>query len=218
VTGVIERAGEWFAAGRTVAEITGSVIRDWVGGIREHIAELAAEADSEMRDYAATLQLAILGQASSAFAQLGDGALVVLTPEGNWSCVFWPMHGEYSNTTFFITDATALQMLQTECWTRPVNEVAAFSDGLEPLVLDFKQRTAFQPFFARMFRPLRASVSDGVDETLTHKLAAYLGSPPVTTRTNDDLTLVLATRMEPPPASATEPPIARDAWDSKPIY
>jgi hypothetical protein len=218
VAGVIERSQEWFAAKRTVSEITGSVIRDWVSGIRENIAELAGAANSEMRDYAATLLLAILGQTHSAFAQLGDGALVVLTPEQDWSWVFWPMHGEYSNSTFFVTDAAALQTLQIESWARPVHEVAAFSDGLEPLVLDFKERTAFQPFFARMFRPMRASKADGADETLTHELTAYLNSPPVTSRADDDLTLVLATRLDPPATSATEPTVACNARDSEPAY
>ena len=169
VAGVLERADAWFAAERTVADISDAVIRNWVGGIREEIAELAGKTQTEMRDYAATLLLAVLGQTHSTFAQLGDGALVALTAEQEWSWVFWPMHGEYCNTTYFIVDETATKMLQVESNSRAVHEIAAFSDGLEPLVLDFKERTAFYPFFTRVFRPLRASTVDGVDVPLSRK-------------------------------------------------
>jgi hypothetical protein len=214
VAGVLERAGAWFAAERTVAEITDALIRNWVEGIREEIGELACETQTEMRDYAATLLLAVLGQTHSAFAQLGDGALVALTAEQEWSWVFWPMHGEYCNTTYFIVDETAIKMLQVECQARAILEIAVFSDGLEPLVLDFKERTAFYPFFTRVFRPLRASTVDGVDVPLSRQLTEYLRSTSITARTDDDLTLVLATRVELPPSRSTpEATNSSDAGD-----
>jgi len=214
VDGVLKRADAWFAAEHTVTEITNEVIRDWVEGIREEIAELAGETHSEMRDYAATFLLAVLGQAHSAFAQLGDGALVALTAEQEWSWIFWPMHGEYCNTTYFIVDETALKMLQVECQARAVHEIAAFSDGLEPLVLDFRERTAFFPFFLRALSPLRVSKADGADVSLSRQLAEYLRSKSITSRTDDDLTLVLATRVELPPSRSTpEATNASDAGD-----
>lgn len=215
VDGIVEQAAEWLRTGRLVAEIDDAVMREWLKGIREEIAERASEAESEMRDFAATLLCAILSETHSAFAQLGDGAIVVLTPELEWSWVFWPMHGEYANTTYFVTDEKAVANLQFESRPRPVHEVAAFSDGLEPLVLEFKTKAAFQPFFSRMFRPLRGSSAKGRDESLVAQLAAYLRSPAVTARADDDLTLVLATRLDDAPPQL--PPVSEtsDARDNE---
>lgn len=196
---VIEQAEAWLIADRRVCEIDIATARDWLNGIREHIAEKAGEAESEMRDYAATLLFAVISQTHSVFAQLGDGAIVVLTPEHEWSWVFWPMHGEYANTTYFVTDDTAAKNIQFEARPRAVREIAAFTDGLEPLVLEFKTKSAFQPFFGRMFRPLRASAAVGRDAQLSAQLDAYLRSPTITAKADDDLTLVMATTVDPPP-------------------
>lgn len=209
---VLECAKAWFADRRGVSEITASVVHDWVSGIREQIAEIAGSAEQSMRDYAATLMLAILGETHSAFAQLGDGAMVVLTDERDWSWIFWPMHGEYANTTFFVTEDNALADLQFECRERAVHEIAGFTDGLEALVLDYKERTVFQPFFDRMLRPLRASSTEGEDHTLSRQLASYLGSPAISSRSDDDLSLVLATRV--PSVGPTHELIDTNAQDS----
>jgi hypothetical protein len=193
----------WFSGGRLLEEITEAVVRDWIAGIVEQIAEEAGSSGNELRDYAATLLFAALGPNCAVFSQLGDGAMVVLTEEHEWSWVFWPMHGEYANTTYFITDPTALKLLQFESCQRAIHEVATFSDGLEPLVLDYKERIASQSFFNRMLRPLRSSEVKGVDVALCGQLASYLTSPRITSRVDDDLSLVLATRM-PPSASEGE--------------
>ena len=196
---VIEQAVAWLISGRRVGDIDVATARDWLNGIREHIAEKAGEAESEMRDFAATLLFAVVSQTHSVFVQLGDGAIVVLTPEHEWSWVFWPMHGEYANTTYFVTDDAAAKNLQFEARPRPVREIAAFTDGLEPLVLEFKTKSAFQPFFGRMFRPLRASTVAGRDEQLSAQLTAYLRSPVITAKADDDLTLVMATTVDEAP-------------------
>ena len=155
------QASAWLSQERTVSDISREVICEWINGVREQIAESAGEHGEAMQDYAATLLMAVIGPSHAAFAQIGDGALVASSVGKDWSCIFWPMRGDYANTTYFVTDDNALESVQFECRTGLVEEVAALTDGLEPLVLEYAQKRAFQPFFARIFKPLRASTVSG---------------------------------------------------------
>jgi hypothetical protein len=76
---------------------------------------------------------------------------------------------------------------------------------LQRLALHYEGRTAHAPFFRPMFAPVRAA-DPGRAETLSTQLAAFLGSQPVNARTDDDKTLVLATRREPLPAETAPGP------------
>jgi hypothetical protein len=194
VNAVCEQAEAWLSSGGALDAIDRGLIADWLCGVREMIAEAAADADREMRDFACTILLALVGEQRAAFAQLGDGAMVVLTGEREWSWVFWPQHGPYANTTFFVTDDIALEKFEFDSSAQRVDEIALFSDGLERLVLDHKAQAAHEPFFNRMFGPLRASAADGTDPALSQHLADYLGSQTIRARSDDDITLVLACR------------------------
>ena len=77
---------------------------------------------------------------------------------------------------------------------RRIDEVALFSDGLQRLALHYQTRTAHAGFFKPMLATLRAAPADAL-ESLSTQLAAYLSSPAVNERTDDDKTLVLATRQ-----------------------
>jgi hypothetical protein len=77
-----------------------------------------------------------------------------------------------------------------------VDEIALFSDGLQMLALQFDTRRAHAPFFQPMFARLRTE-APGESTTLTGLLTEYLGSPVINKRTDDDKTLVLATRLPP---------------------
>lgn len=150
----------------------------------------AERLDVRPREIACTALLAVVGPASAAFAQLGDGALVVGDGEGHRP-IFWPEPEEYANATDFLTDDGFAERLRFETLAGPVAEVAAFTDGLQRLALDFATRTAHPAFFGPMFKQLR----DAADpETLTEPFRGFLDSPRVNERTDDDKTLVLAVR------------------------
>jgi hypothetical protein len=68
-----------------------------------------------------------------------------------------------------------------------------FSDGLQRLALVYESQTAYTPFFEPMFSVLRKADLAACD-TLSDQLARFLSSPKVNERTDDDKTLVLATR------------------------
>ena len=86
----------------------------------------------------------------------------------------------------------------------PIDEVALFTDGIKFLVLHYATKTVHAPFFEKMFSPVRASKTEHVDEALSAGLERYLASPAVCERTDDDKTLILATRRAPP--TPADPP------------
>ena len=153
------------------------------------------------RELACTLLSAVVGPGWAAFAQVGDGAIVFDGPEGH-QLAFWPDNGEYANTTRFLTDADHPRHLRVDRLDRPVAELALLSDGIQMLALDYTNARVHGAFFAPMFRTLRDAPDLGV---LHASLAAFLGSPRVNGRTDDDKTLFLATR-DPEPVDADDAP------------
>lgn len=142
------------------------------------------------RDLACTALVAVVGPSSFAVGQIGDGAIVL--GDGTTSrTVFWPDPAEYANATDFLTDDRFADALRVETGALPVAEVAILTDGLQRLALDFAARAPHDPFFRPMFAGLRSATDP---EALLEPLRAFLDSPPVNGRTDDDKTLVLAIR------------------------
>lgn len=168
-----------------------SDVTDWLHELRDQIAKMAAAEGLRSRDYAATVLAAVVAENEALYFQIGDGAIVELT-EDRYSPVFWPQGGEYAGTTHFVTDHSFEDKLDFSVVTRRVDELALFTDGIERLTLNFAERTAHQPFFRQIFGPLRATTAP---ETLSKPLQAFLGSENVAKRTDDDRTLILATRL-----------------------
>jgi hypothetical protein len=138
----------------------------------------------------------------AAFFQVGDGAIVVDAepPRQGYDCVFWPAHDEYENVTFFAAQPDAAEHLLWTLVDRPVAELALFSDGLQRLALDYAAQQPYAPFFRSMLSPLHdqdaGPNADQVagEDGLSLSLAAFLDSPRVNDRTDDDKTLMLAVR------------------------
>ena len=138
------------------------------------------------REVACTALLALVGPAAAAFAQVGDGAIVV----GD-RVVFWPEPAEYANATDFLTDADWAANLRFESVTGPISEFAVLTDGLQRLALDFASKTPHAAFFRPLFDAL---TTDADADSLIEPLRMFLDSPRVNARTDDDKTLVIAAR------------------------
>jgi hypothetical protein len=110
--------------------------------------------------------------------------------------VFWPEAGEYANMTRFITDPDALEHVRSVVTDAAPDEIAVFTDGIQRLALDFRAVAVHAPFFAPMMAVLRQQPPDEC-ALLEAQLAAFLDSPKVNSRTDDDKTLVLASRRAP---------------------
>lgn len=186
---------DYVSGGGHVEAISRDLAGRWIKGVVYRLSMKSWTEEAQPRDYACTLLAVICGERATAFVQIGDGAIVISDGwSTNWRHVFWPQHGEFANTTNFITSEDALQVMEFQLTTEPIAEVALFSDGLENLVLNKTSRTVHAPFFDSMFPSVRRSRAGGPDAALGRDLEKYLSTPTVTDRTNDDKTLILATR------------------------
>jgi hypothetical protein len=169
---------------------------DVVHFVEQARARLVAAARREAqnaRDFSCTLLTALVDARSAVFFQIGDGAIVYQAQDGHYVPALWPQSGEYANCTFFLTDADAAERVQA-ARARSVHELALFTDGLQGLALQLVNRAAHGPFFEPMFARLRGA-SAARPRGLRGELQSFLDSKAVNQRTDDDKTLVLATRL-----------------------
>jgi hypothetical protein len=189
----VQAATQYVKKGHNLEALSADVTREWLDDIRDRIGSAASRIGTTPREFAATLVGCLIGTNCSVFVHVGDGAFVFRTEgELGWNVPTWPAQGEYAATTFFVTDEPELH-LQFVRVCEPIEEVAIFSDGMERLALQFSTKTAFAPFFDKMFAPLQDSIV-GRNRKLSRDLRSFLDSPPVCARTDDDKTLVLAKR------------------------
>jgi len=186
----------YLSDGGKLQELTRERASDWVVEVAEALAARADLNGHAVRDYACTLLVGVFGSETAAFIQVGDGAIVVSHGEADgWSYVFWPQHGEYANSTNFVISANAAEVMEFEVAPRRIDEFAMFSDGIENLVLHLASKTVHGPFFDTMIAPVRAVAEVGPDARLSRGLETYLSSPKICERTDDDKTLILASRV-----------------------
>lgn len=163
----------------------------WCKEMRSQIEDRARELDVDIRQLACTFLAAVVGQSTALFLQIGDGAIVTRDEEG-YRAVFWPQSGEFANTTNFLTDVEFEDRVEWTRYEERVDELAMFTDGLERLALRFADRSVHDPFLT----PMLAAIRDAENtEEYFELLRQFLDSPKVNERTNDDKTLILATRL-----------------------
>jgi len=172
-----------------------TLVKEWIKDIRRAIYALADANALTARNYACTLLGAVVGPNQALFFQVGDGAIVASSGYAQ-GVVFWPDSGPYANMTNFVTEEDVLAHLHITVTSAYIDEVALFSDGIQRLALSFEQRTSHTPFFEPMLNVLRRQ-NPVKCEALDEQLACFLNSPQVNERTDDDKTLVLATRRAP---------------------
>jgi len=183
-------------------EITREFVQEWMSRLRAEIKDRADAADLSAREFACTVLGAVVGEHRAAFFQIGDGAIVVSNraEPDDYGWVFWPQHGEFANQTNFVTQDNALDVFEFELEDRCIDEIAVFTDGIERLVLDLQDKTAHAPFFRTLFGWLVKTDPATADAEIPNSqvIKQYLASKPVNDRTDDDKTLVLASRRQTP--------------------
>jgi hypothetical protein len=156
----------------------------------------AEELSCPLRDLACTLNVAVLLPEWSWFLQIGDGAIVVQRSVADpFEVVFWPDNGEYANQTYFLTDVPDAHV-HARLDERPLDRVSVITDGLQTLALVLAEQRAHPPFFLPMFGTLEAAPGGGehTHRALEPALSGFLDSSGINARTNDDKTLILASR------------------------
>ena len=187
---LLSTIGDWLHRNGTLPLVLETQATQWIRPVHERLVAEAARLEVHPRQLSCTLLFAVLGSEGAAFGQIGDGAIVARRGD-DYEHLLWPRAGEYANTTFFVTDPKFADNLQCVWCAIPPEEVALFTDGLQTLALDFNRRQAHGPFFAPMFQALAAAAEP---EALLGPLVDFLRSPAIAERTDDDKTLILATR------------------------
>ncbi|MBS1797018.1 MAG: protein phosphatase 2C domain-containing protein [Acidobacteria bacterium] len=167
--------------------------RRWIGYFQQQIAATAAADKKEPRDYASTLIGAVIGPTAAAFYQIGDGG-IVFSPDGapeSYRFAVPPVEAEYVNVTDFITDETAAERLRFVLVEEPVEDLILFSDGIYAVAVDYQSNRPHEPFLMPMIAPLRRG---GAVNGLNEKLENFLASPKINEKTDDDKTIILASR------------------------
>ncbi len=174
------------------------ILKEAVRSAREALEAEAHRQKKSLREFATTLIIAICAPEITGAAQIGDGAMVTAgdgisaDEDDGYTLFSAPQRGEYANTTNFITSDGWRDTLDVSMRRGGVNLLAMFTDGVQSIALDAAAGNApHAPFFDPLFR-----WAEGQEDTdaAGASLAAFLSSPRVTARADDDLTLLLAVR------------------------
>ena len=188
----LDEIGDAALADPALAFLTLGYARNWLSALRQALRDLGS---APLEDYACTLLGAVITEGIAVFMQIGDGAIVASSGAAlDW--VFWPQNGEFANSTCFVTQADAADILMFARREQDIQEVALFSDGIERLVMNLAARKVHAPALRPILDWL-AGTHEAPDAP-SPALLAYLGSAHVQRRTDDDTTLVVATRGAPP--------------------
>ena len=149
----------------------------------------AATREVDCSELASTMILILANSQFVAAAHIGDGAVVVAEASEMFSLTI-PAPGEYLNDAVFLTSKDALQTTQLKVWRGRASGVAAFSDGLQLLCLQWPECKPHAAFFKPLFEFVRNITNEA---GRTEELASFLHSERIEKLTDDDVTLVLAT-------------------------
>jgi len=161
----------------------------------EELVILAKVSSATLNEYSCTFLGCVLYEDSSIFFQIGDGIIIREDGCGNYTTIWLPQNGEYSNTTTFLIDDSFFGNLKIQKLDQPINEIALTTDGLQMLILNNETNNIHKPFLYELFKWLRLADTPEKTNILSKKLAEYLSSEKINTRTDDDKTLFLATRL-----------------------
>ncbi len=176
-----------------IGPLTEAYMRGLFADTARQLFEYAKENGRAPRDYATTFLGLIADRHQTAIMHIGDGAIIRGMADETYECVSWPQNGEYINSTNFISEQNADEKLDLKILDTGVEEIAMFTDGIQMLTLQYAAKAVHAPFFRPMFVQLRQE-PPGEPEQLKSALSAFLASPRILERTDDDKTLFLASR------------------------
>jgi len=182
------------AKAASVKSLTADFGRLWISYFQQKIAEISLANKKELRDYASTFVGAVIGETCAVFYQVGDGGIVFSTSGDAKSYRFAiaPVETEYVNVTEFVTDETAVESLRFELIEETVEDLILFSDGIYAVAVDYQNNQPHEPFLMPMIAPLRNG--NGAINGLNEKLENFLASAKINEKTDDDKTIILASR------------------------
>jgi hypothetical protein len=174
----------------THLEAVSGLLRQAAAEAREAVRREAEARNTPLRAFASTLIVIINLPCGTAVAHIGDGAVVVRDAAGQLLTLSAPERGEYANETSFLTNENALDTLRLSLFPGVVTHMAAFTDGIQGMALESRTWQPHSGFFTPLFHFVdRLAEEDSVG---TEQLTAWLQSPKIMERTDDDMSLLLA--------------------------
>ncbi|HYW20113.1 MAG TPA: PP2C family serine/threonine-protein phosphatase [Nodularia sp. (in: cyanobacteria)] len=169
--------------------IVQSLLNQALLSAKKAVEDEAVACSKQPQDLATTLIIMVATPDMVAVVQIGDGLAVAKDDQGNLLALTTPDNGEYINQTTFLTSPNALDTAQIRLWRETIVNVGVLTDGLQMLALNMVVGEPHKPFFF----PLFDFVENADDQTIAkEQLVRFLGSERITQRTDDDLTLILA--------------------------
>lgn len=192
------------SASASVKSLTEDFGKRWITYFQQKVAETARADGKTARDYASTLVAAVIGETGAVFYQIGDGGIVI-SDSGlpkSYRFAVAPAESEYVNMTDFVTDAAASERLRFNLVEETIEDLILFSDGIFPIAVDYQTNQPHEPFLIPMIAPLRnlnssSTNGNGAGNDLNEKLEKFLASPKLNEKTDDDKTIILASRAQP---------------------
>lgn len=159
-------------------------------GVFEAACAALGEEPAERAERATTLLVGVLDDQRLAVGQVGDG-FAVIRRNGIYGIVGEVDDREYVNETVFLSSSSWRDHLRvTTIDAAAVDACALLTDGLQLVAIELATATPFAGFFD----PLFAWLGSGADTAPDEELAAFLASPRLAERTDDDVSLALIRR------------------------
>ena len=162
----------------------------WVDHYQHLILNKSSTEEKDVREYSSTFSAAIVTPDKAKFYQIGDGSILYSIGEGFEFGIDTP-ESEYVNMTHFLTDEDASDQIEFYETEEEIQDIVLFTDGIENIAIDYASGKPYEPFLLPMLAPLRNGSSNG---SLSEKLGEFLSSPAINEKTDDDKTLILASR------------------------
>jgi hypothetical protein len=173
---------------------------DWkelfLGAAKQARAAVEKEAETRKirpRDLASTLVCCAIAPDWMGAMQIGDGAVLAGENEERFLVLTKPVVSEYLNETVFLTSPDYVERMQITVLPGQTRRLAMFTDGLQMLALKMPLAQPHIPFFKPLFGLLEQTPDVAASQA---RLEEFLRSPRLRTRTDDDLTLLLASSRE----------------------
>lgn len=170
---------------------------EWARLLTETLADAKMALGSEAKarslpssDLATTLIVVVATPDLVAAVQIGDGAVISVDEGGGMLCVTRPPAGEYLNETVFLTSSEALDFASPVVWRGRLRHLAVISDGLQMAALRMPAAEPHPGFFKPLFGFLEEQSEPGAAQ---EAVVSFLASSRLRERTDDDVTLILAT-------------------------
>jgi hypothetical protein len=168
-------------------DILESIILNAIELTRICLARENVNCNNSMEDFHATVVGILVRRQSGTFFQIGDGAGIAIMEKDTFDPIIsLPENGEYSDQTFFYTEADWIRHTRFTPINHPVSQITLMTDG----AMSFAMAKENEGFDEKFMGPVSRYLKDVDSSTGSKALAATLDDERTHTITSDDKTLL----------------------------